>query len=85
MKQVYYETVRSGLVPVKDIEETEDSQVFRFTVKEATPTAPYRAGEVLTGHWWHLVTKVPRRSGQIFQRVRAINPDDFRKAGRRGE
>jgi len=54
-KQAYYETVRSGLIPVRNLRKTDDPALYKAEVMKTT--FGYKEGETITSHRWHFVYK----------------------------
>ena len=63
MKQAYFETVRSGLIPVVNVRKTETPWKYEAEVK--TTMLGYTAGEVIRAHKIHFVNKARSRGPYI--------------------
>ena len=66
MTQIYYETVRSGLVPVEE-PQLEPNHCAVATVKR--DTLCYKAGEAIHGYRRHFVTK-----GKVYNGIQYVMP-----------
>jgi hypothetical protein len=67
--QLYYETVRDGLVPVTFVKWKDH---FAVVVKVSEPTLCYKAGEEIETSPFHVVTKAPDVGHQLMVRQAAL-------------
>jgi hypothetical protein len=77
MKQIYFETVRNGLVKVNCVRMSERDP-YGYTARVMENKAGYYKGENIAYHHRHFVFSNGVRGG--YSRVTEVTPDDLRGA-----